>query len=88
MEVIMPGFDKTGPEGLGPMTGRRMGRCTNFGARNKGNAYTDTDNTDQDAGRSQYGFGAGAGFGSGRGRGFRNWRPRGRGLQNRFRNSL
>jgi len=27
----MPGFDKTGPTGRGPMTGRRMGQCTNFG---------------------------------------------------------
>ncbi|MFY9133087.1 MAG: DUF5320 domain-containing protein [Candidatus Methanoculleus thermohydrogenotrophicum] len=23
----MPGFDGTGPRGMGPMTGRRMGRC-------------------------------------------------------------
>ena len=23
----MPGFDKTGPEGKGPMTGRGMGPC-------------------------------------------------------------
>ena len=23
----MPGFDKTGPAGQGPATGRRMGRC-------------------------------------------------------------
>jgi hypothetical protein len=23
----MPGFDKTGPQGQGPMTGRGMGRC-------------------------------------------------------------
>ena len=27
----MPGFDRTGPEGQGPMSGRKMGRCTNFG---------------------------------------------------------
>ena len=27
-EVIMPRGDKTGPEGLGPLTGRRMGYCT------------------------------------------------------------
>jgi hypothetical protein len=27
-EVIMPGGDKTGPTGMGPMTGRRMGYCT------------------------------------------------------------
>ncbi len=24
----MPGFDRKGPEGEGPMTGRKMGRCT------------------------------------------------------------
>ena len=24
----MPGRDKTGPEGEGPMTGRRLGRCS------------------------------------------------------------
>jgi len=23
----MPGFDQTGPQGAGPMTGRGMGRC-------------------------------------------------------------
>ena len=27
----MPGFDQTGPEGQGSMTGRRMGRCTDYG---------------------------------------------------------
>jgi len=27
----MPGFNQTGPEGRGSMTGRRMGRCTNYG---------------------------------------------------------
>jgi len=27
----MPRFDRTGPEGQGPMTGRRMGRCTHYG---------------------------------------------------------
>lgn len=26
----MPGFDQTGPEGQGPMTGRKTGRCTNW----------------------------------------------------------
>jgi hypothetical protein len=28
---VMPGFDQTGPTGQGSMTGRRMGRCTNYG---------------------------------------------------------
>ncbi|MCQ1538655.1 hypothetical protein FTO68_06610 [Methanocalculus taiwanensis] len=23
----MPGFDRTGPRGMGPLTGRRLGRC-------------------------------------------------------------
>ena len=30
----MPGFDKTGPMGLGPMTGRRMGRRNLSNKRN------------------------------------------------------
>ena len=25
----MPGFNKTGPSGQGPMTGRKMGKCSN-----------------------------------------------------------
>ena len=28
----MPSFNQKGPMGEGPMTGRRMGRCTNYGA--------------------------------------------------------
>ena len=27
-EVMMPQHDKTGPEGKGPMTGRKLGACT------------------------------------------------------------
>lgn len=33
-EVIMPRGDKTGPDGQGPMTGRRMGYCS--GNKNPG----------------------------------------------------
>ena len=29
----MPGFDQTGPEGMGPMTGGGRGRCTAYGRR-------------------------------------------------------
>jgi len=36
-EVIMPGGDRTGPEGIGPMTGRRMGFCA--GNEEPGNFY-------------------------------------------------
>jgi hypothetical protein len=28
MEVVMPGFDRSGPLGRGPMTGRKSGLCT------------------------------------------------------------
>ncbi len=28
----MPNLDQHGPMGQGPMTGRKMGRCTNYGA--------------------------------------------------------
>lgn len=28
----MPGLNQQGPTGQGPMTGRKLGRCTNFGA--------------------------------------------------------
>jgi len=30
----MPGFNKTGPLGQGPMTGRRMGACTKLRKEN------------------------------------------------------
>jgi hypothetical protein len=32
----MPGFDGTGPDGLGPMTGRGMGPCGNNQGRGRG----------------------------------------------------
>ncbi len=49
----MPGFDKTGPDGAGPMTGRRLGKCR------------DNDkNIDE-----QSNMPAGRGLGRGRGRG-------------------
>ena len=79
----MPGFNRKGPDGEGPMTGRKMGRCTNFGEALKA---TDTNNTEpeDDSGEGfgrGLGRGRGRGPGIGRGRGFR----RGFGNQNRFR---
>jgi hypothetical protein len=32
----MPGFDGTGPAGMGPMTGGRRGRCNPYGPRYAG----------------------------------------------------
>lgn len=53
----MPGFDRTGPEGAGPMTGRQLGRCAG--------------NTSVFPGRGfRYGRGYGFGRGRGWGRGF------------------
>ncbi|MBL7139240.1 MAG: DUF5320 domain-containing protein [Bacteroidales bacterium] len=35
----MPGHDKTGPLGAGPLTGRRMGLCADNETSDAGNAY-------------------------------------------------
>jgi len=53
----MPGFDRTGPEGQGPMTGRGLGRC------NPDNEFNEEDDI-------RFGRGWGRGRGLGRGRGF------------------
>lgn len=55
----MPGRDRTGPSGLGPMTGRRMGFCA--------------DNDNQYYSNRGLGFrrGYGGGYGRGYGLGFR-----------------
>lgn len=74
----MPGLNQKGPMGQGPMTGRRMGRCTNFGASAK------KEETITDAGKSENiteNF-QGRGFGF---RGGMGGRGRGMGFQNRFR---
>lgn len=73
----MPGLNRRGPMGQGPMTGRKMGRCTNFGEGRKKDALpekneNDTELPDDFPGRG-YGFGRGFrfgrrwGFGLGRG---------------------
>jgi hypothetical protein len=70
----MPGFDRKGPEGKGPMTGRKMGYC--------GGNKPDTDvPRGRGFGRGE-GFGAGRGLGRGLGRGF--GRGQGRGLGRGF----
>jgi len=53
----MPQLDRTGPEGEGAMTGRKAGRCTNFGAgkAKKG----DTKAKSEDAGSDVKGTGQG-----------------------------
>ncbi len=73
----MPGFDQRGPAGQGPMTGRRMGRCTNWGANVK--RTEETPSSDQELNPENTFPGRGFGFGW---RGGRGW---GMGRQNRFR---
>lgn len=73
----MPGLNRTGPSGQGPMTGRRMGRCTNYSA----NLRTNESNT-PDASETQPDIFQGRGMGWGRGRGLRG---RGMGFGGRFR---
>ena len=73
----MPGFDQTGPGGQGPITGRRMGRCTNYGAnlKNQNTAPSDNQIGDQPGNFPGRGFGFGlrrAGLGRGRGMGRQN----------------
>ena len=62
----MPRGDKTGPEGLGPMTGRAAGYCAGYAVPGVANPV---------AGRGT-GFGMGRGLGLGRGLGFRGGRGR------------
>jgi len=59
----MPGFDGTGPQGRGPMTGGARGYCVS--SRPFGTYY---------GGRRGF-FGRGFGRGMGRGRGWRAWVP-------------
>ena len=77
----MPGFNQTGPVGQGPMTGRRMGRCTNFGANLKVQPTPNNENPEQKLPEDN--SGSGSGFGPGRGG--RGGFGRGLGRQHRFR---
>jgi hypothetical protein len=80
----MPGFNQTGPMGQGPMTGRRMGRCTNSGKNIENQTTTENENPCNDLSDKMSGRGLGwrrwFGFGQGQG-----GCGRGAGRQNRFR---
>lgn len=75
----MPFGDRTGPMGLGPMTGRAAGFCAGFGAPGFANAGPGDPYYAYGYGRG-YGRGIGRrafgrGFGRGLGRGWRRWGP-------------
>lgn len=82
----MPGLNQTGPMGKGPMTGRKMGRCTNFGAGRKNQTTPEDQNSTNPTPEEISGQGFGRGFGRGMGKGLgQGYGGRGMGRQNRFR---
>lgn len=94
----MPGLNQKGPMGQGSMTGRRMGRCTNFGAnQQKADAASEATNEETTESKTEAqlpedslgrGMGFGREMGMGRGMGFgrgRGGMGQGLGRQNRFR---
>ncbi|MDD2284042.1 MAG: DUF5320 domain-containing protein [Paludibacter sp.] len=70
----MPGLNQKGPMGEGAMTGRRMGKCTNFGTKVKKEEQRDVVQ-DSENQQNFTAFDERAGMGFGRGR-----RGMGRGL--------
>jgi len=66
----MPGGDRTGPRGMGAMTGRGAGYCAGYGMPGYMNPMP--------------GFGRGGGWGRGGGLGSRGFGGGGRGYRNRF----
>ncbi len=76
----MPGFDRKGPSGQGAMTGRGMGKCTNYG---NGRAAQSNPTTEEETNKTETMSpirGQGLGRGRGMGRGFGR---RGMGFQHR-----
>lgn len=83
----MPGYDKTGPEGKGPMTGREQGYCNGTIPKDEDRKKILEEKGREYGQRREYGgrgqgLGRGAGIGWGRGR--RCPRGRGQGLGRGF----
>ena len=75
----MPNFNQKGPMGEGPMTGRRMGRCTNMGVTRRGKTTEEKENIDNPINDNPQGQGMGRGRGRGMGRGMKNGMGQGQG---------
>lgn len=74
----MSGLNQSGPMGQGPMTGRKMGRCTNSGTSVKEKTTESTGEAEVPSSENVHGRGQGPGRGgAGKGRGL--------GRQHRFR---
>lgn len=78
----MAGLNQKGPFGQGPMTGRRMGKCTNYGANRM-----EQDSSGNNEVNEVLPEGAGRGMGRARGRG-RARAGSGAGRQHRFRGDM
>ncbi len=77
----MPGYNQTGPAGLGPMTGRRMGRCTNYGAKQLHKVQNNPEQNNSNDNMETNSL-PGQGFGMGRG-----WNRHPMGRRGRMRNN-
>ena len=62
----MPGFDRTGPEGQGPRTGRQMGKCKPPSGNDTNGEINDREEFNRPR-RARWFAGRGSGRGSGRG---------------------
>jgi hypothetical protein len=65
----MPGFNRKGPQGQGPLTGRGMGKC-NPGNRDANDAIGLKEDSFFGGNRNRYRMRYGGAKGRGRGRGF------------------
>lgn len=77
----MPGFDQTGPEGKGPATGGRRGKCATTNSEVKVNSEMATPVNEEapakDSNGEVYGIGRGGKpYGGGRGQGYGGGRRR------------
>jgi hypothetical protein len=66
----MPGGDRTGPLGMGPMTGRAAGYCAGYAVPGYMNPVPGRGFFGRGRGRGWFGRGMGRGFGRGRGMGY------------------
>ena len=76
----MPRLNQKGPMGQGSMSGRKMGKCTNFGAKEKKETLEDNATLTETTPENISGKGLGNGNGMGQGKSL------GIGRQHRFRN--
>lgn len=75
----MPNLNRTGPRGQGPMTGWKMGKCTDEDISKEGTETKEKVLYGLGRGGRPYGGGRGWGWGGGRRRGFRGGFGRNRG---------